>query len=471
MFPFCFETPLSVGRLVLPVILLLALPQAQARLEAQEATIVSLKDYVSAEIRSQGFTLPQATKVHVYARGGGVEARNHGNDHGQMFAYGWILNATTREVVWQMTLSNSRRDSAFRIADQYLDLPKGSYEAYFGNHGFARNVLFSHWNTNIDRREMPADTARHSNEPRGFLSLFGADRESRFRIWKERAKNFGMELYVPASEAAQVQPFPAPLRWKNIVASTPTLGDKGRWEQAFDVKRPVALHIYAMGEGARGERLHDYGWILDARSRKRIWEMSADKAQYAGGSGKNLRQVETIQLPAGHYVASYITDDSHSPADWNTAPPCDPLLYGLTLAVPSDADRTAVALTGSKPTGPVLAELVRVRDDQDLHASFTLKAAQAIHIYALGEGTQRGMADYAWIEDAKGKKVWTMEFPDSNHAGGAKKNRLADTRINLPKGTYSLHFHSDDSHAYGDWNSEEPMDPERYGVTLFGLAD
>lgn len=464
MFSLPFETPLSLGRLALPVILLLALP----KLGAQEAAIVSLKEFVSTEVRAQGFTLPQATKVHVYARGGG--SNPFGSDHSNRFAYGWILNATTREVVWQMDHGNSRRENTYLISDQYLDLPPGSYEAYFSNHGFARNTLFSHWNSNIDRREIPADLDRRSNEPRGFLSLFGMDRRAQLRIWKERAKNYGLELSVPASTAPQVQTFQAPLRWKNIVASSSNLGDKGHWEQAFEVRKPVKLHVYGIGEGARSA-MHDYGWITDVRSRKRVWEMNADKAQYAGGASKNLRQVETLQLPAGRYVATYITDDSHSSADWNAAPPCDPLLTGLTLAVADDTERSAVVLTERRPAGSALAELIRVQDEKDLSAAFTLKAGQDVAIYAIGEGHSGRMADYAWIDDASGKRVWTMESRDTHHAGGAQKNRLADVRITLPKGTYTVHFHTDDSHAYGDWNADAPMDPERYGVTVRSLSE
>jgi hypothetical protein len=214
--------------------------------------------------------------------------------------------------------------------------------------------------------------------------------------------------------------------------------------------------------------MHDYGWITNARTRARVWEMSMDKAQYAGGARKNRRQVETLQLPAGDYEATFVTDDSHSPADWNAAPPCDPGMYGLTLALPSDADLPALSLT--KPLNwPVLAELVRVGNDQDRSMAFTLATGQTVRIYAIGEGDGDDMADEAWIEDAAGKKVWTMVSGRTHHAGGASKNRLADELINLPKGAYTLRFRTDDSHAYGHWNSDAPWDPEHYGVTVYAV--
>ncbi|MDP2875224.1 MAG: hypothetical protein Q8O00_03510, partial [Holophaga sp.] len=195
MFQPRFESPLSIGRLLMPVVLLLLVPQTQTNLQAQETAIVSLKEFVSTEVRSQGFTLPQNTKVHVYARGGGLGRGDNWRNNGQMFAYGWILNATTREVVWQMSPGNSRRENVYSISDQYIDLPKGSYEAYFSNHGFARSTFFSRWNNNIDRRQIDQDPNRRTRE-RGFLSLFGMDRDSQLRIWRERAKNYGMEIYT-----------------------------------------------------------------------------------------------------------------------------------------------------------------------------------------------------------------------------------------------------------------------------------
>ena len=144
------ESPLSMGRLVMPVAVYVMMPLAQVPLVAQETPIVSLKEFISTEVRQQGFTLPSPAKVHVYARGGGIEQR--WNDDQTLFAYGWVLNATTREVVWQMSGANSKRQDVYRVADQFIDLPAGSYEAYFSNHGFGRETLFSQWTRNIDRR-------------------------------------------------------------------------------------------------------------------------------------------------------------------------------------------------------------------------------------------------------------------------------------------------------------------------------
>ncbi|WP_257306346.1 hypothetical protein [Geothrix campi] len=440
-----------------PIVLRSAEPRPEPR-------IVSLKGFEAVEVRQQGFTLPRAMNIHVYAKGGGLRSLMHAQRDNPLFAYGWILNATTREVVWQMDGANTKRDWDYRVADQYLELPAGSYEAYFANHGFGQSLLFAQWTRNIDRRALHTE---QSERRRGFLAAFGADQASLLRHWQQQVGNYGLEIYLPGGDAGEVTSFEAPLRWKNIVVSLSANTDNGHWLQVFHVKKPVTLHLYAEGEGS-GRRLHDYGWIIEARTRARVWEMSADKAQFAGGAPKNRRQVETIQLPAGDYEAVFVTDDSHSPADWNAAPPCDPGLYGLTLTVPATADLAAVTLT--KPlTWPVLAELVRVGDAQDRSTAFTLAAAQPVRVYAIAESSGDEMADEAWIEDASGKHVWTLEYIRTRHAGGASKNRLADEVVSLPKGAYTLRFRTDDSHAYGRWNSDAPWDPEHYGVTLYGV--
>jgi hypothetical protein len=465
MLPFLLSEAAALIRTIHAVALfVLFVASAPAALQGGEPRIVGLHGFETAEVRQQGFTLPRALKVHIYAKGAGLHQVFHTSSDNPLFAYGWILNASTREVVWQMDGSNTKRDWEYRVADQYLDLPAGSYEAYFANHGFGQSLFFAQWTRNIDRRALGA---RANERPHGFLAAVGADDAGLVRHWREQVGNYGMEIYLPGGQPSEVATFEAPLRWKNIVVTLPANTDNGHWTQAFRVHKPITLHVYAEGEGS-GRSMHDYGWITDAHSRVRVWEMALDKSQYAGGARKNRRQVETIQLPAGDYEATFITDDSHSPADWNAAPPCDPGLYGLTLSVPSDADLSAVALT--KPlTWTVLTELVRVGNDQDRRASFTLATAQPVRVYAIAEGASDGMADEGWLEDAAGTRVWTMVRSHTLHAGGASKNRLADELVSLPKGAYTLRFKTDDSHAYGHWNDDPPWDPEHYGVTVYAV--
>lgn len=462
MHPFLIQEAAAMLRSLHAVALLLLVALgAPWALRAGEPRIVALHGFEASEVRQQGFTLAKPGKIHVYARGAALRFARRAAGDSPFFAYGWILNAGTREVVWQMDGTNTRRDWDYRIADQYLDLPAGSYEAYFSNHGFGQSLLFAQWNRNIDRRALQGEA-----EPRrrGFLAAIGADQAALVRHWRQQVGNYGMEIYLPGDSGAATA-FEAPLRWRNVLLALAADRDNGHWEQTFRLRRPMQLHIYGVGEGS-GRRMHDYGWITDARTRVRVWEMGMDASRYAGGARKNRRQVETIQLPAGDYEATFITDDSHSPADWNGAPPCDPMLYGLTLSLPADADFAAASL--AQPLAwTVLAEAVKVGNNQDRKLPFTLAAPQSVRIYAIAEGAGEAMADEAWLEDATGRRVWSMDLGRSHHAGGARKNRLADELIPLPRGAYTLRFRTDDSHAFGDWNSDAPWDPEHYGVTVY----
>ena len=465
MLPFLFSELVALGRRLGFLTVGLALAAGSLSLGAVEPRIVALHDFESTEVRQQGFTLPRTMKVHVYARGGGVRHLGRSINTNPLFAYGWILNATTREVVWQMDGMNTRRNWEYRIADQYLDLPAGSYEAYFSNHAFAQSLLFAQWERNIDRRDL---NQKANKRPHRLLAVLGSDESSLLRHWKEQVGMYGMELYLASGDPKEISTFEAPLRWQGIALSLAANKDDGEWNQAFHLQRPVQLHIYALGEGS-GQRLNDLGWIQDVHTRARVWEMSPQKAQFAGGAQKNRRQVETIELPAGDYVATFVTDDSHSPADWNAAPPCDPGLYGLTLSLPRVGDASAFSLRPMPSPGPVVAEVVKVGNSEDRSAPFKLGSAQTVRVYALGEANGDEMADTAWIEDTAGKHVWELDEKKTHHAGGAHKNRVADELVKLGPGAYTLHVRTDGSHAYGHWNDDAPRDAEHYGATVFAV--
>ncbi|HET6274190.1 MAG TPA: hypothetical protein VFG32_14510, partial [Bacteroidota bacterium] len=48
-----------------------------------------------------------------------------------------------------------------------------------------------------------------------------------------------------------------------------------------------------------------------------------------------------------------------------------------------------------------------------------------------------------------------------------RKNRMVNTTILLDKGEYVLHYQSDDSHSYGNWNVDPPEDSQYWGITIY----
>jgi hypothetical protein len=129
----------------------------------------------------------------------------------------------------------------------------------------------------------------------------------------------------------------------------------------------------------------------------------------------------------------------------------------ITKQVPKEA-------SGQK----LLAIIDKVEDSRDMTAEFELVKEQHVRVFAIGERSNEGdMADYGYIEDAKTKKVvWEMKERETRHAGGADKNRMIDAYMTLPSGKYILHYVTDDSHSYNDWNSDPP-DYDFWGIAVF----
>jgi len=92
-------------------------------------------------------------------------------------------------------------------------------------------------------------------------------------------------------------------------------------------------------------------------------------------------------------------------------------------------------------------------------------------VYALGEGSDGEMFDFGWIENAAtGRKVWEMEYRETEPAGGHAKNRRVDRTIRLEKGEYVLRYVSDDSHSYNNWNVSAPQDAAHWGMTVLAAG-
>jgi hypothetical protein len=134
----------------------------------------------------------------------------------------------------------------------------------------------------------------------------------------------------------------------------------------------------------------------------------------------------------------------------------------------SDFDKSIIEVSRKRmKSGNTLVEITAMGDDDERSEYFTLDKASNVRIYAIGEGLDYDMYDYAWIEDANtGKVVWEMRYRKTNHAGGAKKNRMVDTIINLDRGEYEVFYVTDGSHSFEGWNDKKPRDPHHWGVTV-----
>ncbi|HKA17144.1 MAG TPA: serine hydrolase [Blastocatellia bacterium] len=111
-----------------------------------------------------------------------------------------------------------------------------------------------------------------------------------------------------------------------------------------------------------------------------------------------------------------------------------------------------------------IAEIVRVNDNADKTAAFSVVTEQSFRVFAIGEGQSGEMFDFGWIEDSTGKRVWEMKFLATKPAGGVPKNRLIEANITLAPGQYKLRYKSDDSHSFDSWNALPPS------INFWGIA-
>jgi hypothetical protein len=253
------------------------------------ATIAALTGIGDGESRQQGFTLIRAMDVRIYALGEGRD--------GRMFDYGWITGADSRRRVWQMGYDDTEAaggDGKNRLADAVVRLEKGSYLLHYVSDG---SHSFSHWNA-----PAPPDGA-----------------------------HWGITVLAAggALERSAVAPYePTPDR--TLVAEAVRVRDSDDVRRRFTLDRETTLRVYALGEATGGD-MHDYGWIEDARTGRRVWEMTYRTTEHAGGAAKNRKFDGSIHLPAGEYLLVYRTDGSHAFGEWNADPPDDPEAWGIAV--------------------------------------------------------------------------------------------------------------------------------------------
>ena len=367
--------------------------------------------------------------IHIYAIG-------EGRQKDGMFDNGWIVNADTRERVWEMTVSNTHPaggDPKNRKFDGDVKLAKGEYELYYVTDDSHSN---DDWNA-----KPPYDPFRYGIT----LSL-----------------NNGADL-------SAIKTGDLPEMDKNVLVSLTRVRNNDYVSAGFALKSETKLRVYCIGERDNDDDLADYGWIVDAKTHERVWEMRGMDTYHAGGAEKNRMVDEIVTLPKGKYLAYYHTDGSHAYHNWNSDPPYDEEHWGLTIMGAGEkfAPKSVSAFT-EEAEKDVIAQIVKVSDDKHLSKTFTLDRSTKVRIYAIGEGQNREMYDYGWIEDANtGRTVWEMTYNMTSNAGGARKNRMVSTSVLLDKGSYELRYETDGSHSFNDWNADPPEDRAHWGITLY----
>lgn len=392
----------------------------------KESAVVSLTAAEDGSYLSRSFTLSEPLEVEIYCLGEGWK--------GELFDYGWLTEANSREKIWQMQYSNADHAGGAiknKVVKQNLQLQKGDYILYYKSDD---NHSYSEWNANP-----PYDPEFWG------ITLFAKNRTFDRSIIKE------LKMGKPIIELTRI-------------------GDGAYEEEGLKVEKSGNFRVYALGEGSSG-KMADYGWIADASTGNIVWKMNYNDTKHAGGASKNREIDEVIKLEKGNYIVYYKSDGSHSYEDWNSTEPNEPQNWGISIyPIGTDVGAKRVNSKSIKSEN-IIAELTRVRDDEHLRYRFTLDQKTKIRIKAIGEGDWDEMFDFGWIVNEKtARRVWTMRYRNTDHAGGAKKNRLVDTIVTLDPGTYTVHYISDDSHSFDDWNMSAPYDEKGWGITLYRVG-
>ena len=434
---------------------------------AQSRTLVDIRELTPEELRTAAFVLPSRQAVHIEATGAEPPSERResrwwssgNNDERYTWpAAAWILNAVTREVVWDLREARTERSrDGLRSFSDSVTLPAGIYQAYYAS--FVATSVSRSGRFDIAALFRPGGRSRDARY-RGPYVDDGSFRQFALAVRGAGRPAGAEELDRAAREFAAT----AVVMLRPDTPST-------QLRTAFTLSRPTDMEIYAIGELQRDDAF-DYGWLLNADTRRRVWKMEYRRTTDAGGAHKNRMVRDTIHLPPGRYVLYYVTDDSHDRLEWNAMPPADPEQWGVTLRVTDPAARSAVRpfTWEPVPTGETIVSLVGVGDNELRREGFTLRKPMDVRVYAIGEGADRDgeLNDYAWIVDANSRRrVWTMQYGATEGAGGATKNRLFDGTLHFAAGSYIVYYRSDGSHSSGGWNARPPAESRFWGVSLF----
>ncbi len=360
---------------------------------------------------------------------------------GPLAAYGWILRSADRQVVWKMDPGAvTREGETLAVVRDTIELSPGTYEIYYTSYGNGPGHRFG---ISLLDRLLGVDRAWRGD----------ADR------WQMIVRSSGGDVpaRVDSPSAEAVSPGGTGLLW-----STAPMDGRENDEHVFQTTESVHLRIYAVGE--IDQRRMDYGWLDDAVTGERVWEMTRDNTEAAGGLDVNRQFDGTLDLSPGIYRAGFETDAGHHFGEWRGNPPFDPAAWGITLFAENE---DAVAGFDPWSTRTPIAQIDRVGDNERHTVQFQVREPVEIAAYGLGELGNNGRYDYAWILDNEAQAIiWEMTAERSRPAGG-RNNRQELAFLTLEPGTYTLTYETDDSHSYTSWRHGQPDHPERWGATLF----
>ncbi len=440
---------------------LAALPFPQGL--AQEGVLVDIDDLSPHELRTRGFALNAEQDLRIQAvgargwerwgRGQGWRGWRGGQGWEDWDRYwvgnAWILDARTREVVWELRYAETEsRSGDLETFEGDLRLPAGEYIVRYASYSGERES--NRWEDGWRDEDASPEWYDDGLSEDFRITIQGSGRTLTDRDIARARDAFTRDAFV----------------------SFIGLEDGVKEWIGFRIDQPTDVEIYAMGEATDGGS-YDYAWLIDTDARKPVWKLEERGSMRAGGARKNRIVHKALTLEPGSYAVVVVTDDSHDTRDWNAAPPYDPEFWGVMIQTADPLDRSRVQTFAYEPTAlqNAFVSLTGVGDQDVVSQGFSLSREMDVRVYAIGEGIDGMMYDFGRIVYASTQRaVWQMDYYETEHAGGAEKNRMVDEVVTLAAGNYVVYYATDGSHSSYEWNSAPPLDETAWGITLASAA-
>ncbi|MBD3297716.1 MAG: hypothetical protein GF341_03595, partial [candidate division Zixibacteria bacterium] len=232
--------------------------------------IIDIDDVEPGELQSAAFELKSRGDIQVIAIGAEHERGE------AMFAYPWIIDAASRELVWSMDeeFTEAVDDNEWlRRFDDDIDLKPGVYEVYYyaNRPYYFDGYHFDFGNIDLGNEK---DNEKFNQELEDLLDALGkwmknekhdlSNDELRYLIRK-----LGIEIRSDGNVSTVAM---GTGRLEPDIDLTRPRND-AYLSQAFALDEEAELELYGIGEFYKSEDIMvDWGWIIDARTREQVWE-------------------------------------------------------------------------------------------------------------------------------------------------------------------------------------------------------
>ena len=229
------------------------------------------------------------------------------------YDYGWIERADTGSRVWEMTYEESRYAGGSdmnREQMSILTLPAGRYNVRFVSDG---SHSFDSWNKSSPEFE-----------ERWGLALFAAD-PSAVPEGSIRAQ----AVQTPERDAVDESPV-VDQTDDNALVSHIRMGNSEQFDETFSLESDTSIRVRALGELTSNDR-YDFGWIERVDTGERIWTMTFENTEAAGGDSRNRLFNGLLQLSSGQYAVHFETDPSHAWGSFDDNEPRNSEQWGIAI--------------------------------------------------------------------------------------------------------------------------------------------